>query len=333
VLLERAEREGTGVSSRNSGVVHAGLYYRPGSRKARTCVEGNELVWDWVARTGVEHRHTGKLVVAGADAGEREALQALFDNAISSGAQELELISGARARQLEPELPEHVELALWSPRSGIVDVHGFVRSLRTSAEQAGTLVLFGAAVHGIEQAGSGFMLDTTRGRLGAERLINAAGLHADELAAMLGLFRPIVPARGDYFRLRKPRAWRRLIYPVQVPGSPSLGVHLVLEVDGGCRLGPDLDWSTSKDDFSPAQGERKLGQFARAAARLLGPLAPDELVYDGCGIRPKLVGPGAAAADFEIIEHPAGAWHLLGIESPGLTAALALARELVGRDS
>jgi L-2-hydroxyglutarate oxidase LhgO len=322
VLLERAEREGTGISSRNSGVVHAGLYYTPGSLKARTCIEGNARLWTWVARCGVGHRQTGKLVIATDDA-QLAALEQLASNAIACGAQ-VELVDASRARALEPELRADVRAALWSARSGIVDVHGYVHSLRTEAEREGASVLFGARVEGIEAVGSGWWIETSRGSLLAERVINAAGLHADVIARMVGVERTIIPARGDYFRLRRPRAWRRLVYPVQVPGSPSLGVHLTLELEGGCRLGPDLDWNTSKDDFSPAQGEAKHEKFRVAAARLLGELGEDDLAYDGCGIRPKLVGPGVAAADFEVIEQPAGVWHYLGIESPGLTAALGL---------
>jgi L-2-hydroxyglutarate oxidase LhgO len=323
LLLEQAEREGTGISSRNSGVVHAGLYYTPGSVKARACVEGNARSWAWVERHGVGHRRTGKLVVA-LDEAELVALERLASNAIACGA-EVEIVDAARARELEPELRGDLRAALWSPRSGIVDVHAFVRSLRIEAEREGASVLFGARVTGIEASpGSGWMIATTRGSLRAERVINAAGLHADAIAAMVGVERRIIPARGDYFRLRRPRAWQRLIYPVQVPGSASLGVHLTLELDGGCRLGPDLDWNASKDDVSPEQGEAKRERFRIAASRLLGELADDDLAYDGCGIRPKLVGPGVNAADFEVLEQPAGVQHYLGIESPGLTAALAL---------
>jgi len=326
VLLEQAEREGTGVSSRNSGVVHAGLYYEIASLKAITCVEGNERTWAWVAKRGVSHRRTGKLVVA-RDEAELAALIPLYVNGRACGA-ELEIVSPQRARELEPLLEGPLVAAIWSPRSGIVDALGFVRSLRVAAEQAGASVLFGARVTQIEDTPTGFSLTTTRGRLHAERMINAAGLHADELAAMLGLQRPIVPARGDYFRLRRARPYQRLLYPVQAPGSPSLGVHLTLALDGSCRLGPDLDWDCSKHDFGPAQGERKHERFHNAAERLLGPLDADALVYDGCGIRPKLVGPIEPAADFELIRHPVGVLHMLGIESPGLTAALALAEHV-----
>ncbi|KIG11673.1 Aminobutyraldehyde dehydrogenase [Enhygromyxa salina] len=328
VVLEAAARPGTGISSRNSGVVHAGLYYEPGSRKARTCVAGNRLVWDWVAARGVGHRQTGKLLVA-RDAQEEAQLDALVDNAAANGVA-LERVTLAQARALEPALPPTVRAAGWSPSSGIVDAHGLVRSLQIAAEQAGVSVVCSAPVTRIEPLEHGFALTTPRGSMLARRVINAAGLGATRVAKLVGLTRAMHLARGDYFRLRRQPAWRRLIYPVTVPGSPSLGVHLTLELDGGCRLGPDLAWVEDPEDFSPARGELQHAGFLAAARALLGPCEAGDLVYDSCGIRPKLVGPGAPAGDFEIIEHPRGCWHLLGIESPGLTAALALAHELIG---
>jgi len=327
-VLDGAEQAGTQISSRNSGVVHAGLYYPPGSRKARMCVEGNARLWTWAAAQGVGHRRTGKLVVA-CDEAQLAGLDPLLTNAAACGAM-LDSVSLARARALEPELPATIRAALWSPRSGIVDAHELVRSLQNAAERRGVEFLFRAPVRALAAGDAGFLLDTERGPLLAERVVNAAGLGANALAAALGLERPLYFARGDYFRLRRPRPWRRLLYPVKAPGSASLGVHLTLELDGRSRLGPDLDWVDAPDDFDPSRGQRKHSEFLAAARRLLGPCEPEDLVYDGCGIRPKLVGPGAPLADFEIIEQPAGCWHLLGIESPGLTASLALA-ETVAR--
>ena len=326
LVLDAAPRAGTGISSRNSGVVHAGLYYPPGSRKARSCALGNTSMWEWVRARGVGHRQTGKLVVA-RDAAEVRALEDLQANANANGVA-LEALSLARARALEPALPATVVAALWSASSGIVDVHDLVRSLLVAAEREGAQFLFEAQLRGIEPSAGGFRLRTARGPLLARRVINAAGLGANALAACLGLERRLYLARGDYYRLHRQPPWRRLIYPVKQPGSASLGVHLTLELDGRCRLGPDLDWVDDPDDFSPARGEAKHARFVAAARGLLGAIDPAQLSYEGCGIRPKLVGPREAMADFEVIEHPAGCWHLLGIESPGLTASLALAREL-----
>lgn len=330
-VLEAEAGEGRGISSRNSQVVHAGLYYPPGSRKALSCVEGMRALWRWVAERGVAHRRTGKLVVATRPELEGQ-LEVLADNAGRSGAV-VEAISLARARELEPHLPSTITAALWSPWSGIVDAHGLVRSLIVAAEGTGRAeLLCSTRVDAVEAVRGGFRLQTSRGPLVAERLINAAGFGAPAVARELGIERTLYPARGDYFRLRRHPAWGRLIYPVKEPGSPSLGVHLTLELDGRCRLGPDLEWldPDAPIDYDPARGEAKAAAFLGAARRLLGPehVDDDALVYDGCGVRPKLVGPGEPLADFEILESPAGAWHLLGIESPGLTAALALAREV-----
>jgi L-2-hydroxyglutarate oxidase LhgO len=265
--------------------------------------------------------------VVATDRHQEVALQQLLDNAAAGGAA-LERVSLARARALEPALPATIHAALWSPSSGIVDAHELVRSLLVDAERAGVEVVFSAPVERIEPVNDGFSITTPRGAVIATQVINAAGLGAVALANSLGLARRLYPARGDYFRLRTSTRWQRLIYPVAVPGSAGLGIHLTLELDGRCRLGPDLDWVDDPEDFSPARGEAKHAMFLAAAQRLLGPIAPEDLTYDGCGIRPKLVGPGQPAADFEIVEHPRGCWHLLGIESPGLTASLALAQEL-----
>lgn len=328
LVLDAGAREGTGISSRNSGVVHAGLYYPPTSRKARSCVAGNAMLWEYVTARGIGHRRTGKLVVATGP--EQEvALERLLANAAASGAA-VERVGLRRARVLEPNLPATITAALWSPSSGIVDAHELTRALRVDAEHTGVEFVFSASVERIEAIGEGLLLTTARGTVVAERVINAAGLGAVAIARALGLDRTLHPARGDYFRLRTRtrRPWQRLIYPVAVPGSPALGIHLTLELDGRCRLGPDLDWVDDPNDLSPARGEAKHEKFLIAARRLLGPIAGEDLTYDGCGIRPKLVGPGEPAADFEIIEHPRGCWHLLGIESPGLTASLALAEEV-----
>jgi L-2-hydroxyglutarate oxidase LhgO len=333
LVIEGAPREGTGISSRNSGVVHAGLYYPPGSRKARSCVAGNAMLWDWVAARGVPHRRTGKLVVAtqaeqvATQAEQDEALERLLGNALACGAT-LERVSLEQARALEPNLPDTVRAACWSPRSGIVDAHALVRSLLVDAEDAGVEFVFSATVERITARADGFAITTSRGQVIARQVINAAGLGAVEIAEPLGLSRRLFPARGDYFRLRVRSPWQRLIYPVVSPGAAALGIHLTLELDGGCRLGPDLEWVDDPHDCSPARGEAKHEKFLTAASLLLGPISSDDLRYDGCGIRPKLVGPGEPAADFELVEHPRGCWHLLGIESPGLTASLALADEL-----
>jgi L-2-hydroxyglutarate oxidase LhgO len=322
MLLEEAARVGTGVSSRNSGVIHSGLYYRPGSLKAEACVRGNRLLYAWAADKGVWHARTGKLVVAGTPLAQR-TLEALHDNARRSGAPGVEMISGAAAAALEPAV--RVAGALLCRESGIIDAHELVQSLAAEARDRGAELVTGARVEAIERDRGGFRLASTRGELGTERLVNAAGLAADSVARLLGIDRyTLYPCRGDYFRLRTATAYRHLVYPIKDPGSPGLGIHLTLERGGGYRLGPDAEYVTRRDDFSG--GSEKHALFLAAAQRLLGPLTADQLSHDGCGIRPKLRGPtDPEERDFVLEEDPPGCVQLVGIESPGLTACLDLA--------
>ncbi|MEZ4385298.1 MAG: FAD-dependent oxidoreductase [Nannocystaceae bacterium] len=330
LVVERARAEASGITSRNSGVIHSGLYYPPGSLKARACIRGQELLYAWCRAHAVAHAALGKLVIA-RGAAELAALEALAANASRSGAQGLELVDGAAALALEPALPRP-DAALRCDRTGIVDPHGLTRSLRGAAERAGAVFAMGTEVTGLRAVAAGIEVASGGEAIVAGLLINAAGLEADRLAATIGVDRfPIYPCRGDYFRLSGARGrFSRLIYPVRAQGSAGLGVHLTLELDGGVRLGPDAEYVDDRDDLRPRPDKR--AAFHRAAQRLLGPIDPARLRYDSCGIRPKLRPPSEAEErDFVILEEPAGCVHLLGVESPGLTAALALAEEVAGR--
>jgi|JI9StandDraft_1071089.scaffolds.fasta_scaffold10373_2 L-2-hydroxyglutarate oxidase LhgO len=326
LVLERDVREGAGVTSRNSGVIHSGLYYPPGSRKADTCLRGQALLYAWARAQGVPHARTGKLVVARDDAA-LASLHALHANAVAAGARDLELIDAAAVSRREPALPP-CRAALWCPHTGIVDAHALTRSLRGDAERHGATFATHAAVHAARIMASGFELATSRGDVEVATVVNAAGLESDRVAALFGVASPpIFPCRGDYFRLHTKARYSALVYPVRAPGSPGLGVHLTLELDGGLRLGPDSEYVATRDDFGPA--EHKHAAFLAAAMALLGPLDPAQLTYDGCGVRPKLRGPGEPAErDFLVLSDPPGCVHLIGIESPGLTAALALAEQV-----
>ncbi len=319
VVLEAGPRIAEGTTSRNSGVVHSGLYYRPGSLKARLCVEGNRLLYDWAARHDVPHAKIGKLVIA-RDAAEIEALQALERNARASDAPGVGMIGRDAIRKLEPTVD--AECALLCRETGIVDPVELTRSYAHDASEKGALITTSARVRGVERTSSGWRLDTERGEIACTQVVNAAGLHADEVAALAGIeAERIHPCRGDYFRLRTPVRYRHLIYPMRPKGSPGLGVHLTLDLAGGVRLGPDAEFCDSRTDYSPR--EDKLETFLHAARRLLGPsIEAEQLSYDGCGIRPKLAGD----SDFVVRQDRPGFVNLIGIESPGLTAALALAR-------
>jgi L-2-hydroxyglutarate oxidase LhgO len=326
VVLERAEREGTGVTARNSGVVHSGLYYPPGSLKAETCLRGQALLYAWCAAHGVPFARTGKLVVARGPA-EEPTLAALHANAVAAGARGLAVLGPEDVARREPALPA-CRAALWCPYTGIVDAHALTASLRADAERLGAVFAVQGELRAATRTAAGLRLDTARGELEVGAVINAAGLEADRVAALLGATcPPIHPCRGDYFRLRRPPPYRHLVYPVRAPGAPGLGVHLTLDLAGAVRLGPDAEYVARRDDFSPA--EHKLATFHAAAEALLGPLPADALAYDGCGVRPKLRAPGEPAErDFLLFTDPPGCVHLVGIESPGLTAALALAERV-----
>ena len=332
LVIERARREATGITSRNSGVVHSGLYYPKNSLRAQTCLRGQELLYAWCERQAVPFARLGKLVIARGDA-ERTALERLTANALASGARDLRLLGATEITTLEPALPR-CDAALFSPNTGIVDAHALTCSLRAAAEHRGAVFAMGTRVDRLTASAAGIQVHSGDHSLVASTLINAAGLDADRLAAMVGVREmQIFPCRGDYFRLAGARdRYRHLIYPVRCPTATGLGVHLTLGLDGSVRLGPDAQYVDDREDFSPAPNKRSA--FHRAAQRLLGPIDIGRLHYESCGIRPKLRPPSDEhERDFVILEKPPGCVHLLGIESPGLTAALAIGERIAARFS
>jgi L-2-hydroxyglutarate oxidase LhgO len=332
VVLEAEDRPGTGTSSRNSEVIHAGMYYPQGSLKARLCVEGNRSLYEYCLARQVGHRRCGKLIVA-TGPGQLEALGQLQARAAANGI-DLAWLSGDQARALEPELA--CAAALVSPSTGIVDSHGLMRALRRDAEEHGAVLVFRSPVLGgraegleLELGGEGAM------RIQAGHVFNCAGLQAAAVARSLqgvaaGAIPPVHLAKGNYYALAGPAPFSRLVYPL--PEAAGLGVHLTLDLAGQARFGPDVEWVDSIGyDVDPA---RALGFYG--AIRRYWPGLPDGGLQPAyAGIRPKLQGPGEAVRDFLVqgeAEHGVpGLWNLLGIESPGLTACLALARWVVDR--
>lgn len=325
IVLEAGPRTAEGVTSRNSGVVHSGLYYPVGSVKAQTCVRGNALLYEWCEKKGVDHAKCGKLVVARNDAQEA-SLDAMLKNALACDAPGVERIGRDAVLAREPSLP--ATSAVWCPETGIVDPTDFTRSLLADAEANGAMTLVSARVTAIERTAGGWQLETARGPVSAEAIVNAAGLYADEIAALAGITKyKIHPCRGDYFALTSRVKYRHLVYPAKDPTSPGLGVHLTLDLHGGFKLGPDVTWVEKKDNFADAP--QKLSEFHQAAQRLLGPLSIDQLHYDSCGIRPKLRSPAEKdEKDFVVAQDLPGFVSMVGIESPGLTASLALAERV-----
>ncbi len=332
LLLEKERAIGTGTSSRNSEVIHAGLYYEPGSLKARLCVEGNRMLYRYCAERGVPHRRCGKLVVA-TEPGEDAALLALQARAEANGVEDLTLLDTAELKRLEPDL--RASSALHSPSSGIIDSHALMLALLADAENAGCTIALRTPVLGGTLGDRAVTIRTGGAEpfeLEAALLVNAAGLEAWELAGRLdGLDRATIPpkflAKGSYFLLSGAKAPFRhqLIYPLPVPGS--LGLHLTLDMGGQTRFGPDIEWTDSIDyDVDPARAE-----IFYAAIRRYWPGLPDGALAPAyCGIRPKVTKSGFG--DFAI-QGPAQTGHqayigLYGIESPGLTSSLAIAEHV-----
>ena len=330
MVLERAEAIGTGTSSRNSEVIHAGIYYPAGSLKARLCVQGKALLYAYCEQRGIGHRRCGKLIVATDDA-QAASLAGIQARAAANGVDDLVLLTAAQAQAMEPQLA--CVASLHSPSTGIVDSHGLMLSLLGDLENAGGLLAVDSAVSGIDArhaAADGLVLTAQDGtEIAAGVVVNAAGLEAPALATRtLGLRADAVPtawfAKGNYFTLSGRSPFARLIYPV--PESAGLGVHLTLDLGGQAKFGPDVQWTDRADDLvvDPARGEAFY-----AEVRKYWPGLPDGALVPGyAGIRPKISGPGAPAADF-LIQGPrahgaAGLVNLFGIESPGLTSSLAI---------
>jgi len=333
VILERDEAIARGVTSRNSEVVHAGLYYPAGSLKAELCVDGRERLYAWCRERGVAHRRLGKLVVA-SDEGEIAILESLRERGGANGVARLALIDGGTAARWEPDL--RVRAALHSPDSGIVDAHGLCLSLLADAEARGAVLLVRHEVVALERPSDDWIVEARLlGEAGAQRVrcgvvVNAAGLSADGVAALAGLdvdargYR-LRPCKGDYFALAPgaPVSFQRLVYPV--PATAGLGIHATLDLSGRVRFGPDAEYvDRLRYDVDPA----KAGPFAEAVRRYVPAMRVDWLQPDYAGIRPKLAGPGEAFRDFVVAEESGaglpGLISCIGLESPGLTAALSI---------
>ena len=330
VVLEREVGPGREISSRNSGVVHAGIYYPKDSLKTRLCIEGNRLLYEWCENHEVPHKHTGKLIVA-TNPQDEQRLRAIAGHAKEVGAGDLRLMTGSEASEQEPEL--RCALALHSPTSGVVDVHEFIASLVHEIKEADGMVVYHTAVDEIRRAQDGWVIqtrDTTGNQmeLEARRVVNAAGLSALDVAAKSGLPEAerhwrLYPCKGSYFALGAgaPATRNSLIYPL--PEGGGLGVHITADISGARRAGPDAEFV---DTIDYSVDESRAERFAAAVARYLPAIRPEHLTPDYSGIRPKLVGPEGGFADF-VISNPSsqpGMVHLIGIESPGLTAALAI---------
>jgi L-2-hydroxyglutarate oxidase LhgO len=330
-LIDKERFVGFHTSSRNSEVIHAGIHYPLGSLKARLCVRGRDALYAYCTERGVAHQRMGKLVVATCEE-ELPALEHIRSSAAANGV-ELGWLDAGEVRALEPEVS--AVRGLWSPLTGIVDSHSFMSALREDAERAGVMVVLGTPVlsgrvhdDGVELLLGGDEPSRVRFRL----VVNCAGLWATDLARRLEGFPPatIPPqryAKAHYFVLSGRSPFRHLVYPVPLPGG--LGTHVTLDLDGRARFGPDVQWVDSVDY---AFDESRADSFYASIRRYWPGLRDGALQPGYTGIRPKVTGSGEPAGDF-LLHDPAvhgvpGLIHLYGIESPGLTAALALADEV-----
>ena len=331
VILEAEDAIGTHTSSRNSEVVHAGIYYPQGSLKARTCVEGRERLYAYCAERGVPYRRCGKLIVA-TDAAQENELEGIRQKAHANGVTDLERLSAARARELEPEV--RCVAALHSPSTGIVDSHALMLAYLGDAERAGAmLALKSPLAKGVVRTGGIELHVAGAEPILAAQVVNSAGLRAPSVARSIdGYPAEVAPpelyAKGNYYTLAGRPPFSRLVYPVPEPGG--LGVHVTLDLGDRARFGPDVEWV---DTIDYTVDPRRAESFYAAIRRYWPGLLDGALEPDYAGIRPKISGKGAPAADF-VVQGPRahgvpGLVNLFGIESPGLTSSLPLADEVI----
>ncbi|MBI2609296.1 MAG: NAD(P)/FAD-dependent oxidoreductase [Deltaproteobacteria bacterium] len=323
-VIEKNQKIAEGVTSRNSGVIHSGLYYAQDSLKAQLCIEGQKLLYEWCEKYKVPHQKTGKLIIA-CEQVEEERLYQIRENALRSGVDKdnLAFLEGPKIQKNYPFLK--AKYALFVKESGIVDPHKYCYSFYSKALSNETDFHFLCKVQEIEKKNH-YTVKTNRGELECDFILNAAGLYADEIAQLVGIHKyKIYPWRGDYFKINLPYKVDKLVYPAIKKNAQGLGVHLTLDLQGSTFLGPDVEFSSSKDDFRAREDKKEI--FFLGASRMFEDIKPTMLSYETCGIRPKLRSPtDTEEKDFVISEDIPGFINLVGLESPGLTAAIAIAR-------
>jgi L-2-hydroxyglutarate oxidase LhgO len=358
-VVEKEPRVGAHQTGHNSGVVHAGIYYKPGSFKARLCVEGARLLREFCEARGVRYESCGKVIVATNDA-EVPRLLALHDRGVANGAEGLKLVGAGQLREIEPHA--RAVRALLSPKTAIVDYAEVARAMAAEIERRGVDVTTGAKVLGIARVNGRLVIETSRGTVLALGLINCAGLHADMVARLMGIRVDvrIVPFRGEYYELRPDSPLvRGLIYPVPDPAFPFLGVHFTRRIGGGIEAGPNAVLAFAREgyrrrDVNPREVLAALGwagcwslgrkqwrmglhemyrsfskrAFVRALRKLVPEIGERDLVPGGAGVRAQAVARnGALVDDFSIVEAP-GAIHVLNAPSPAATASIAIGRHI-----
>lgn len=341
LLLDSKAGFGQGISSRNSEVIHGGLYYTPGSLKAKLCIRGKELLYQYLAANGVAHSRCGKLIVA--QHHQQDELLALMDNGIKSGVHDLEILNKSQLIRKEKSLSAYC--AILSPSTGIVDSHHYMHSLLDKAQQKGVVFAANSRVSTIKPYGDGFEVsietresdraETTEYSFSSAMLINSAGLSADDIAnKIIGIEKELIPkiwmCKGDYFSYSGTNPFSHLIYPVPEANTVGLGIHCTMDLNNQLRFGPDAVY-VSREDYDVELNKKE--HFAKAVQLYFPELKPGQLQPSYSGIRPKLSGPNEPAQDFVFQtenEHKLkGLVQLFGIESPGLTASQAIAEHVI----
>jgi L-2-hydroxyglutarate oxidase LhgO len=330
-LIEARPRLGLGSSTRNSGVIHAGIYYQPGSLKASLCVRGQRMLYDFCAQHDVPYRRTGKLIIAETRE-ELPALEALKKRGDENGVEGLQLVDRNFIRQMEPEI--EAQCALYSPETGIVEAETLVRTLARIASDRGVHLLTDTPLIGAEFTNGGVTLITPRESVSARTVINSAGLYADVVARMLGFDRhTIYPCRGEYAEVVPSRSHlvQGLVYPLPLPSGHGLGVHFTRTLSGRLLVGPNARYVSGKENYE--EGRAEVAEFYEASRRTLPALKLDDLRSSYSGLRARLLPEhDHSFADFVITRDPVRPFvvHAIGIESPGLTSCLSIAVSVAG---
>ena len=329
-IVEKNESHGLGISSRNSEVIHAGIYYPPGSLKAKLCVKGREMLYEACEAHNIPCRKIGKLIIA-TTTRENSQVEQLFLNARENGNLSVSLLRQDKVRQMEPNV--NAVSAVYSPNTGIINAHALMDYYLLDAKAKGADIVYGTEVVEIEKIAAGYKVatlnrDGERFEFESETVINAAGLYADRVAGMIGKYYTHHYCKGDYFSINnvKKGTVQRLIYPIPEENHVGLGVHLTLDLQGRMKLGPDATYIDKEERYKVDATKKE--QFYEAASKFLPFLRLDDISPDMSGIRPKLQGYGEGFHDFVISEDLPGFVNLIGIESPGLTAAPAIARHV-----
>jgi L-2-hydroxyglutarate oxidase LhgO len=329
-VIEKNGSHGRGISSRNSEVIHAGIYYPKGSLKARLCVEGRELLYDLCRQHNIPHKRTGKLIIATTE-DEMDQIDRLSERARSNGVTSVYLVDQKRIQEMEPNI--RAVGGLYSPDTGIISAHALMDYYLQRAKANGAEIVCGTEVVSIGKEENGYRIGTLNGQgeefeFTSERVVNASGLQSDIIARMTGKDYTLHYCKGDYFSIANTKKGivQRLVYPVPEKNHVGLGVHLTLDLSGRMKLGPDATYIDRVEDYKvdADKGDR----FYESAVKFLPFIRREDIVPDMSGIRPKLQGPGEEFRDFVISEDLPGFINLVGIESPGLTAAPAIARHV-----